>query len=149
MVVSLKLNPITGKLDLISSDNFSYNVIALNKTVKIPTNQQMLVHDTCEISGVLVIEGELFVFDLTPPNRVVDTSTSESINIELYELIRQTASGITTSLSGAVIGSSITITNRSGGSNTLNITIQGTASPTLKDKESFSLTYNGIDYDFT
>ena len=145
----IKFNPLPKEFDVVNPDNFSYETIATNKTVKIPANQQMLVYEEVTIDGTLVIDGELVVFDFEPLNRVLDTSTSETIDIDLFEVIRQTSSGITTSLSGADIGSEITITNRSGADNTLNLTIQGTASPIIKDLESFSLIYNGTDYDFT
>ena len=149
--MSYKFNPFTNKLDLVSIDaaNFSYNTIASGATITIPTNQQMLVYEEITIDGVLVIDGELVVFDLEPLNRLVATAVTESIDIGLYEVVRQTASGITTTMSNNVEGSEITITNRSGADNTLNLTVQGTASPTIRDLESWSLVYNGTDYDFT
>lgn len=149
--MGIKLNPFTGKLDLVSEevDNFSYNYIITGSTTTIPENQQMLVYEEITIDGVLNIDGELVIIDLEPLNRIINSAVSETINIDLYELIRLTATGVTTSLSGSVAGSEITITNRSGGDNTLNITVQGVASPTIKDLESWSLTYNGTDYDIT
>jgi len=145
----LKFNPFTGELDLISveDENFSYNYVEETKTVTIPQNQQMLVYDALTIDGSLIINGELVILDDKIHNRIKTTSTNETINAELYELITQDTPGITTSLS-VTTGSKITITNRSGGNNTLNLTIQGTASPIIKDLESFSLIYNGTDYDF-
>jgi len=149
--VGLKLNPFTGKFDLVSKEaaNFSYNYIVATQTLEVPEYQQMMVHDALTIDGVLEINGEVILLDFNIPSRLIETSVSESINIEIYEVIRQTVSGITTSLSNAIAGSTITITNRSGGDNTLNITVQGTASPIIKDLESFSLIYNGTDYDIT
>lgn len=145
--MGLKLNPITGKFDLVSKENFSYETIATGKTVTVPTNQQMLVYEELIVDGTLVLNGEVVVFDLEPLSRIVATSTTESINIDLFETVRQTASGITTSLSNVSTGSKITITNRSGANNTLNMTVQGVTSPTIKDAESYSLLYNGTDYD--
>ena len=127
--------------------NFSFSYIEENKTVTIPTNQQMIVYNSLTIDGTLAIDGELVILDDKIHNRIKTTSTNETINAELYELITQDTSGITTSLS-VITGSKITITNRSGGNNTLNLTIQGIASPIIKDRESFSLIYNGTDYDF-
>jgi len=149
--MGVKFNPFTGKFDLVSVDpeNFSYNYIEVSKTLIVPTNQQMLVYDSLTIDGVLTIDGEAVLIDFKAPSRIKTTEETETINIEIYEVIRQTVSGITTSLSNAITGSTITITNRSGGDNTLNITIQGTASPIIKDLESFSLIYNGTDYDIT
>ena len=149
--MGLKLNPFTGKFDLVSKEaaNFSYNYIVATQTLEVPEYQQMMVHDALTIDGVLEINGEVILLDFNIPSRLIETSVSESINIEIYEVIRQTVSGITTSLSNAIAGSTITITNRSGGDNTLNITVQGTASPIIKDLESFSLIYNGTDYDIT
>jgi len=149
--MGVKLNFFTGKLDLVSKevDNFSYNYVTSTKTLNIPENQQMLVYEGITVDGILDVDGELVLLDFTIPSRSIDTSTSESINIGVYELIRQTASGITTSFDTPVLGDHITITNRSGADNTLNITVQGTASPTLRDLESMSLFYNGTDYDIT
>lgn len=147
--MSYKFNPFINELDLVNPDNFSFETIADGKNVRIPTNQQMLVYEEITIDGTLVIDGELIIFDTKPLYRIIDSATTESINIELYEMIRLTASGITTSLNGVVTGSKITVTNRSGGDSTLNITVQGNASPILRDLESFSLVYNGTDYDFT
>ena len=145
-----KLNPLTGELDLVSIDdeNFSYNNVAADSEVEIPENQQMIVFEDINVDGELTINGDLVIFDNKVINRIIDTDASETINIELFEVIRQTTSGITTSLN-AVTGSMVTITNRSGGDNILNITIQGIASPVIKNRESFSLIYNGVDYDFT
>jgi hypothetical protein len=131
-----------------SPSNFSYNYIEASEIIVIPQYQQMIVSEEITIDGVLEIDGELVVFDLKPLSRLIATASTESIDVDLYEMIRQTSSGITTSLSNVSIGSRITITNRSGADNTLNLTIQGTASPIIKDLESFSLIYNGVDYDF-
>ena len=145
-----KYNPLTDKLDVVSIDdeNFSYNNVAADCEVEIPENQQMIVFEDINVDGELTINGDLVIFDDKVINRIIDTDASETIDIELFEVIRQTTSGITTSLN-AVTGSMITITNRSGGDNILNITIQGIASPVIKNRESFSLIYNGVDYDFT
>jgi gamma-glutamylcyclotransferase (GGCT)/AIG2-like uncharacterized protein YtfP len=78
---------------------------------------------------------------------IVTTSTTESIDVETCTLIRQTASGITTSLSNISTGSAVTIKNRGGGDNTINLTIDGVASPLLADGDSVRLAYNGTDWD--
>ena len=147
--MSYKFNALTGKLDLVSVDpaNFSFNYVEASATITVPQYQQMLVCNSITVDGILDVEGEVVILDFDHPNRLVETTISESINIELYEVIRQTVSGITTSISNAVEGSEITITNRSGANNVLNLTVQGQISPTIKDYESFSLVYNGVDYD--
>ena len=147
--MGIKLNPFTGKLDLISKDpdNFSYNYIVDGKTITVPVNQQMLIYEDLNLDGILIVDGEVIILNDKVTSRIVETSTSETINMNIYEVISQTASGITTSLSDMVEGSTITITNRSDGDNTLNLTIQGCVSPTISSLESFSLFYNGTDYD--
>ena len=147
--MSYKFNALTGKLDLVSVDpaNFSFNYVEASATITVPQYQQMLVCNSITVDGILDVEGEVVILDFDHPNRLVETTISESINIELYEVIRQTVSGITTSISNAVEGSEITITNRSGANNVLNLTVQGQVSPIIKDYESFGLVYNGVDYD--
>ena len=147
--MSFKFNPFTGKLDLVNSseDNFSYIYIIEANQVTIPENQQMIVYDSITVDGELIIDGDLVIFDNRNHAIIYSTTTTETLNIDSYALIRQTSSGIVTTFI-AETGSQITITNRSGGDNILNITIQGTASPTIKNNESFSLIYNGTDYDF-
>lgn len=147
--MGIKFNPLPKEFDLVNPDNFSYNNIVTGKSLKIPNNQQMIIYEEITIDGTLVIDGELVVFNTKPLTRLIDSAVTESINIESYEVIRLTASGITLSLTGAVIGSKITITNRSGADNTLNITVQGNVSPIIANNESMSLVYNGTDYDFT
>lgn len=41
--------------------NFSYNVIALARTILIPLYQQMIVHEEIEIIGDLEIDGEVVI----------------------------------------------------------------------------------------
>jgi outer membrane receptor protein involved in Fe transport len=80
---------------------------------------------------------------------IVTTAITETVDVNTCTLLRQTASGITTSLSGMVAGSILTIKNRGGGDNTLNITIDGVVSPIIADGESFTVVYNGTDWDLT
>ena len=144
-----KLNALTGELDVVSieDNNFSFNNIITTESVTIPEYQQMIVYGDLVNDGELIINGELVLIDGKVHNRIIDTAIDETINLDVYELIRQTESEIVTSFT-ATTGSMITVTNRSGADNILNITIQGIASPTIKDRESFSLIYNGTDYDF-
>lgn len=60
--MGLKLNPITGKLDLVgasSDDNFSYSTIASQKTI--PIYQQMVVVDTITLDADIILVGDLAV----------------------------------------------------------------------------------------
>jgi len=75
------------------------------------------------------------------------TSTTETKTISSsITHITQTASGITTSLSGFITGSNVVIVNNSGGTNTVNLTINGTATPSIYDGEAFNIVYNGTDW---
>ena len=65
----LKLNPITGKLDLVGSggsptpspDNFSYDFIPTGATVTIPLYQQMIVSQNIQVDGTLIMNGTLVI----------------------------------------------------------------------------------------
>ena len=144
-----KFNPFTGNLDFFKKNNFSYETISSGYQIQIPVDQQMIVYKDITVDGTLVVDGELVIDDFVEKPTCVSTLRTETINANIFDLIIQTASGITTSLSNVVQGTEITITNRSGGTNTLNLTIQGTASPSIYDKESLSLFYNGVDYELT
>jgi hypothetical protein len=78
---------------------------------------------------------------------IITTIITESIDVEACTTIRQTSSGIITSLSNFTTGSCIIIKNASGGTNTLNITIEGNVSPLIYDGEGFNMVYNGTDWD--
>lgn len=78
---------------------------------------------------------------------VVNTSTSETIILSYNSYIRQTAGGITTSLSGAQVGMITRIKNASDNPNTLGITIDGCTNPIIEKNESFTIVYNGTDWD--
>jgi hypothetical protein len=64
VIVSFKLNPTTGKFDLVKPDNFSFKTIADGRFVKIPANQQMIVNGDLVNEGTLNIEGELSLVDI-------------------------------------------------------------------------------------
>jgi len=147
--VPFKLNPLTGELDLVSIDdeNFSYNNVAADSEVEIPENQQMIVFEDINVDGELTINGDLVIFDNKVINRIIDTDASETINVELFEVVKQTEPAIVTSFSSVITGSRITIVNSSVGTNTLNITIQGEVNPIIYSRESFSIIYNGTDWD--
>lgn len=78
---------------------------------------------------------------------IYSTATTESIDASAYDIIRQTASGITTTLTGLSTGVDVTIKNDSGGINVISNTIDGTGSQSIYDGESFHLTYNGTYLD--
>lgn len=57
--MEIKFNPLTGKFDLINSNNFSYEEIETGKTVTVPSKQQMIVHEVITVTGLLVLNGAL------------------------------------------------------------------------------------------
>jgi hypothetical protein len=78
---------------------------------------------------------------------ITSTAITESIDASAYDIIRQTVSGIVTTLTGLSTGVDVTIKNDSGGTNTISNTIEGEANQSLYDGESFHLVYNGTDLD--
>jgi hypothetical protein len=79
---------------------------------------------------------------------ITATAITESIDIATADVIRQTSSGITTTLTNLSTGSSVTIKNRGGGNNTINHTIDGLVTPLLADGDSVRIVYNGTDFDY-
>lgn len=59
--MAYEFNPFTGKFDITRPDNFSYELVPLGSTVKIPVNQQMIVHDTLTVDGTLTTDGTLVI----------------------------------------------------------------------------------------
>lgn len=65
--MAYKFNPFTGTFDEVgtsggggsSPDNFSYEKVVA--TVTIPINQQMIVHQSFQVDGTLVLNGTLVV----------------------------------------------------------------------------------------
>lgn len=57
----LNVNPITGNLDLITDNNFSYESVPESKRLKIPENHQMVLHEEFDLEGELVIDGSLIM----------------------------------------------------------------------------------------
>lgn len=57
----LNINPITGKLDLVTDNNFSYESVPENKRLKIPENHQMVLHEEFDLEGELIIDGSLIM----------------------------------------------------------------------------------------
>lgn len=53
----LSINPITGELDLIIDNNFSYESIPYGKKLTIPQNHQMIIHDEFILDGQLIVDG--------------------------------------------------------------------------------------------
>jgi hypothetical protein len=78
---------------------------------------------------------------------IVSTSTDETISLSFNTYIKQTASGITTTLSGAVKGMLVRIKNKSDNPNTLSLTADGCLNPTINKDETFVMVYNGSDWD--
>jgi len=59
----LTINPTTGKLDLITDNNFSYESVPENKRLKIPENNQMVLHEEFDLDGELQLDGSLILED--------------------------------------------------------------------------------------
>lgn len=74
------------------------------------------------------------------------TSTTESISVDSYTTIRQTTSGISTTLTNAVAGSTVTVINASNGNNTVIGTINGEVDPIIYCSEAFTMSYDGSSW---
>lgn len=59
----IAFNPIEGKFDLVTGNNFSYESVPLNKKLTIRQNEQMIVHEDFIIEGELRLDGSLIVED--------------------------------------------------------------------------------------
>ena len=46
-----------------SPDNFSYNIIATGETITVPEYQQMVVCETIDILGDLILNGDLCIIE--------------------------------------------------------------------------------------
>lgn len=59
----VSINPTTGKLDLVSDNNFSYESVPTNKRLHIPENHQMVIREEFEIESgsELKLDGSLIV----------------------------------------------------------------------------------------
>ena len=73
------------------------------------------------------------------------TSVDESINTSVYSGIRQTQSGINSTLTGATDGEKIRIYNASQGDNTIIAIINGINNPKIKKNETFDLLYHELE----
>lgn len=78
---------------------------------------------------------------------LISTAITETIDATTCTIIKQTASGIITSLSNVIEGTRMMVKNSGGGNNTLNITIEGNVSPLIFDREGFNMVFNGTDWD--
>lgn len=55
-------NPIEGKFDLVTGNNFSYTSVPTGKKLLIPENMQMAVFDGgIDVDGTLEIDGQLII----------------------------------------------------------------------------------------
>ena len=59
--MGVKLNPFTGKLQLISKEasNFSYKYIETGEAITIPENQEMVIHEEMTVDGDLEVDGDI------------------------------------------------------------------------------------------
>jgi hypothetical protein len=61
----LKLNPVTGALDLVNADqaaappNFSYVTVETGETIEVPEGQQMIVDGPIKVDGALMVSGSV------------------------------------------------------------------------------------------
>ena len=58
----ISLNPLEGQFDLVNGNNFSYESVPTNKSLKIRQNEQMIVHQEFVVEGELNLQGTLVVF---------------------------------------------------------------------------------------
>jgi hypothetical protein len=60
----IAINPTTGKLDVITDNNFSYESVPLGKKLEIPENMQMIYFgDFFELDGEIRIDGSMILED--------------------------------------------------------------------------------------
>lgn len=59
----IAFNPLEGKFDLVSDNNFSYESVPAPKKLTIPENHQMIVHEEFEIEAgaELRLDGSLIL----------------------------------------------------------------------------------------
>ena len=57
------LNPLTGKFELVTDNNFSYQSVPESRFLTIHENNQMAVFDGFELEGELILDGNLVVED--------------------------------------------------------------------------------------
>lgn len=55
------VNPLTGNLEFITDNNFSYENVPVNKKLTIRENHQMVVYDGFEVDGDLDLYGSLIL----------------------------------------------------------------------------------------
>lgn len=55
------VNPITGKLEYVTDNNFSYENVPVGKKLTIQENNQMIVYDGFEVDGDLDLHGSLIL----------------------------------------------------------------------------------------
>lgn len=58
-VKKIAFNPIEGSFDLVTDNNFSYESVPSKKRLKIYENMQMIVCDSFDVEGELVLDGHL------------------------------------------------------------------------------------------
>lgn len=59
--MKLAFNPKSGNFEFMASNNFSFNIIPLGKTLCVPQYQQMIVHGELTIQGDLKLDGDLVI----------------------------------------------------------------------------------------
>jgi len=57
----IAFNPIEGKFDLVSGNNFSYESVPLAKKLRVRENEQMIIKEEFILEGTLELDGALFL----------------------------------------------------------------------------------------
>ena len=55
----ISLNPLEGQFDLTTGNNFSYESVPNNKKLLVRDNEQMIVTESFELEGELILDGKL------------------------------------------------------------------------------------------
>jgi hypothetical protein len=55
------LNPLSGRFDLVSDNNFSYESVPDNKKLTIQENHQMVVYEGLDVDGELDLYGSVIL----------------------------------------------------------------------------------------
>ena len=158
--IQLQIDEILARLDIIEAELAAQLILILNNSVNIALNEARITQNEADIiqNALDIAQNSLDItqnaLDITVLEAIntrdstqILTGATETVDMTLNGLIKQTASGIETSVSNALQGRTITIINQSGGTNTLNMTVDGVYLPKIYDGESFTIFNNGTDWD--
>ncbi len=57
----ININLVTGKLDMTTDNNFSYESVPENHRLQVPRNNQMTVYEEFDCDGELKVDGSLIM----------------------------------------------------------------------------------------